>query len=112
MCAFLIRSQSTKCGNNFPLTPQVISSRFCFKAWKDRSNLLGCLSSGTVDIWGPAGGDCSHELKRNLVGRKAETNLDSVLKSKAITLLTTVHLVKAVVFPVVTYRCELDYKEV
>ena len=52
-------------------------------------------------------GDCSHEIRRQfLLGRKAMTNLDSVLKSKDITLLTKVCIVKAVVFPVVTYRCE------
>ena len=52
-------------------------------------------------------GDCSHELRRRLLlGRKAMTNLDSVLKSKDITLLTKVHIVKAMVFPVVMYRCE------
>ena len=52
-------------------------------------------------------GDCSHENRRRLVlGRKAMTNLDSVLKSKDITLLTKVHIVKAMVFPVVMYRCE------
>ena len=52
-------------------------------------------------------GDCSHEIKRHLLlGRKALTNLDSVLKSSDVTLLTKVHPVKAVVFPVVTYRCE------
>ena len=51
--------------------------------------------------------DCSHEIKRCLLfGRKAMTNLDSVLKSRDITLLTKVRLVKAVVFPVVTYGCE------
>ena len=49
-----------------------------------------------------ADGDCSHEIKRHLLlGRKAMTNLDSVLKSKGITLLTKVHIVKAMVFPVV-----------
>ena len=54
-----------------------------------------------------ADGDCSHEIKRCLLlGRKAMTNLDSVLKSRDITLPTKVHLVKAVVFPVVTYGCE------
>ena len=54
-----------------------------------------------------AGGDCSHEIKRHLLlGRKAMTNLDSVLKSRDITLLTRVHLVKAMVFPVVMYGCE------
>ena len=51
--------------------------------------------------------DCSHEIKRCfLLGRKAITNLDSVLKSKAITLLTKVCIVKAMVFPAVMYRCE------
>ena len=54
-----------------------------------------------------ADGDCSHEIKRRLVlGRKVMTNLDSIFKSRDITLPTKVHLVKAVVFPVVMYGCE------
>ena len=54
-----------------------------------------------------ADGDCSHEIKRCLLlGRKAMTNLDSILKSRDITLLTKVHLVKAMVFPVVVYGCK------
>ena len=54
-----------------------------------------------------ADGDCRHEIKRCLLlGRKAMTNLDSILKSRDITLPTKVHLVKAMVFPVVMYRCE------
>ena len=54
-----------------------------------------------------ADGDCSHEIKRCLLlGRKAITNLDSILKSRDITLPTKVHLVKAMVFPVVMYGCE------
>ena len=54
-----------------------------------------------------ADGDGTHEIKRHLLlGSKAVTNLDSVLKSRDITLLTKVHIVKAVVFPVVIYRCE------
>ena len=54
-----------------------------------------------------ADGDCSHEIKRHLLlGRKALTNLDSIFKSRDITLSTKVHLVKAMVFPVVTYGCE------
>ena len=54
-----------------------------------------------------ADGDCSHEIKRCLfLGRKAMTNIDSILKSKCITLLTKVHIVKAMVFPVVMYGCE------
>ena len=57
-------------------------------------------------------GDCSHEIKRCLVlGRKAMASLDSILKSRGVTLLTKVHLVKAMVFSVVMYGCELDYKE-
>ena len=59
-----------------------------------------------------ADGDCSHEIKRHLLlGRKTMTNLDNVLKSRDIILLTKVHIVKAMVFPVVMYRCELDHKE-
>ena len=61
-------------------------------------------------FWGSkitADGDCSHEIKRRLLlGRKVMTNLDSILKSRDITLPTNVHLVKAMVFPVVTYGCE------
>ena len=59
-----------------------------------------------------ADGDCSHEIKRCLLlGRKVITNLDSILKSRGITLLTKVHLVKAMVFRGVMYGCERDYKE-
>ena len=60
-----------------------------------------------------ADGDGSHEIKRRLLlGRKATTNLDSVLKSKNITLPTKVHVVKAMIFPVVRYRSEnWDHKE-
>ena len=61
-------------------------------------------------FWGSkitADGDCSHELKRHLLlGRKVMTNLDSILKSRDITLPTKVRLVKAIVFPVVMYGCE------
>ena len=54
-----------------------------------------------------AGGDCSHEMKRHLLlGRKAMTNLDSIFKSRDITLAPKVHLVKGMVFPVVMYGCE------
>ena len=57
-------------------------------------------------------GDCSHEIKRRLLlGRKVMSNLDSIFKSRDITLLTEVSLVKSIVFPVVMYRCELDHKE-
>ena len=66
---------------------------------RDRFYFLG--SKITVD------GDCSHEIKRHLLlGRKAMTNLDSLFKSRGITLPTKVHLVKAIVFLVVMYGCE------
>ena len=59
-----------------------------------------------------ADGDCSHEIERRLLlGRKVMTNLDSILESRDITLSTKVRLVKAVVFPVVMYGCELDVKK-
>ena len=64
-------------------------------------------------FWGSkitADGDCSHESKRRLLpGRKVMTNLDSILRSRDITLLTKVHLVKTMVFSVVMDGCELDY---
>ena len=74
------------------------------------------IDGGTVEtvsdfiFWGSkitADGDCSHEIKRRLLlGRKVMTNLDSILKSRDITWPTKVYLLKAMVFPVVTYRCE------
>ena len=68
-------------------------------------------NSDRLYFWGgsiiTADGDCSHEIKRCLLlGRKAMTNLDSVLKSRDITLPTKVHIVKAMVFPGVMYGCE------
>ena len=69
------------------------------KQWKQCQIFLG--SKITAD------GDCSHEIKRCLLhGRKVMTNLASIFKSRDITLLTKVHLVKAMVFPVVMYGCE------
>ena len=66
-------------------------------------------------FWGSkitAGSDCSHEIKRCLpLGRKVMTNLDSILKSRDIILLTKVHLVKAMDLPAVMYGCELDCEE-
>ena len=77
---------------------------------------LGQIDGETVEtvsdfiFWGckiTADGDCNHEIKRRLLlGRKVMTNLDSIFKSRDITLLTKVHLVKAMVFPVVMYACE------
>ena len=78
--------------------------------------LVHCIDGKTVEtvadfiFWGSkitADCDCSHEIKRHfLLGRKVMTNLDSILKNRDITLSTKVHLVKAVVFPVVMYGCD------
>ena len=71
------------------------------KQWKTVTEFIFCGSKITVD------GDCSHEIKRRLLfGGKVMINLDSQLKSRDITLPTKVHLVKALVFPVVMYGCE------
>ena len=65
------------------------------------TDLIFAGSKVTVD------GDCSHDIKRHfLLGRKAMTKLDSILKSRDITLLTKVHIVKSIAFPVVMYGCE------
>ena len=78
--------------------PSLMSSRFIHVAACDRISFLFKIT---------ADGDCSHGIRRFLLlGRKAVTNLDSILKSRDIPLSTKVHLVKAIVFPVVMYGCE------
>ena len=75
------------------------------KKWKQWLTLFFLDSKITEDD------DCSHEIKRHLLlGRKVMTNLDTILKNRDLTLSTKVRLVKAMVFPVVMYGCELDYK--
>ena len=80
------------------------NSTFMGNRWENSGN------SVRLYFWGSkitADGDCSHEIKRRLLlGKKVVTNLDSVFKSKDITLLTKFHLVKAMVFPVAMYGCE------
>ena len=72
-----------------------------WETWKTVSDFIFLGSKITT------GGDCSYEIKRHLLlGRKAMTNLDRILNSRAITLPVKVHLVKAVAFPIVTYGCE------
>ena len=71
------------------------------RQWKQCQTLFWGAPDGGAD------GDCSHEIKRHLLlGKKVMTNLDSIFKSRDITLPTKVHLVKAMVFPVVMYGCE------
>ena len=73
--------------------------------WQIDEETVADLIFGSSQI--TADGDCSHEIKRCLLlGRKVMTNLDSILKSRDITLQTKVHLVKAMVFPIVMYGCE------
>ena len=80
-----------------PITPWQIDG----KTMETVTNFIFLGSKITVD------GDCSHEIKRRLLlGRKAMTNLESILKSRDVTLLRKVHLVKAVIFPVVMYSCD------
>ena len=89
--------QKTKITAASPITPWQIDG----EAMETVTDFIFLGSKITAD------GDCSHEIKRRLLlGRKAVTNLDSILKSRDITLPTKVHLVKAMVFPVVMYGCE------
>ena len=79
----------------------IISWQIDWKTMETESDFIFLGSKITVD------GDCCHETKRRLLlGRKAMTNLDGILKSRDITLLTKIHLVKAMVFPVVMYGCK------
>ena len=95
--ALKLHIQETKIMASGPITSWQIDGK---KKWKVTDFILGG-SKITVN------GDCSHEIKRRLLlGRKVMTNLDSIFKSRDITLPTKVHLVKAMVFPVVMYGCE------
>ena len=88
------KNQKTKIMASGPITSWQIN-------WETVSDLIFLGSKITAD------GDCSHEIKRSLLlGRKVMTNLDSIFKSRDITLPTKVRLVKAMVFPVVMYGCE------
>jgi len=102
-----VKEESEKAGLKLSIQKTKIMASGAITSWQiDRETMtvtdfifLG--SKTTMD------GDCTHEIKRPLLlGRKAMTNQDSILKSRDIALLTKVHLVKAVVFPVVMYGCE------
>ena len=97
--------------------------KYYIKLYFSKTNLLKIMASGPITSWQTDGetvadfiflgskitadGNCSHEVKRRLLlGRKVMTNLDSIFKSRDISLLTKVRLVKAMVFPVVMYGCE------
>ena len=106
--SFLMKEGSQKAGLKLNIQKTKIMASSLITSWQidgeTMETVRDFILGGTKII---ADGDCSHEIKRHLLlGRKAMTNLDSIIKSRDITLLTKVHLVKAVVFPVVTYGYE------
>ena len=103
-----VKEESEKAGLKLNIQKTKIVASYPITSWQiDEQTMEQCQ---TLFSWAPkitADGDCSHEIKRCLLlGRKAMTNLDSILISRDITLPTKVHLVKAMVFPVVMYGCE------
>ena len=106
--SLLMKEESETAGLKLNIQKTIIMASGPITSWQidgetmeTMTDFLFLSSKITVD------GDCSHRIKRRLLlGRKAMTNLESILKSRDITLPTKVHLVKAMVFPVVVYRCE------
>ena len=104
-----VKEESEKAGLKLNIQKIKIMVSGPITSWQiDGETMRHCFLASKIT----ADGDCSHEMKRGLVlGKKTKTNLDSILKTRDITLLTKVLLVKAMVFPVVVYGYELDYKE-
>ena len=103
-----VKEESEKVGLNLNIQKTKIMVSGPITSWQIEGETVETVS---YFIWGgskiTADGDCSHEIKRRLLlGRKVMSNLDSIFKSRDITLPTKVHLVKAMVFPVVIYGCE------
>ena len=103
-----VKEESEKIGLKLNIQETKIMASGPITSWEIDGETVEIVSD--LIFWGSkitADGDCSHEIKRGLLlGRKVLTNLDSILKSRDITLPTKVHLVKAMVFPVVMYECE------
>ena len=103
-----VREESEKAGLKLNIQKMKIMASGPITSWQIDGETIETL--GDFIFLGSkitADGDCSHEIKGHLLlGKKAMTNLDSILKNRDITLPTKVHLVKAVVFPVVTYGCK------
>ena len=100
-----VKEESEKVGFKFNIQKTKIMASGPITSWQIDGETVSDFILGGCKI--TADGDCSHEIKRRLLlGRKVITNLDSILKSRDITLPTKVCLVKAMVFPVVMYRCE------
>ena len=108
-----VKEESEKVGLKLNIQKTKIMAFGLITSWQIDGKTVEILA--VFIFWGSkitADGDCSHEIKRRLLlGRKVMTNLDSIFKSRDISLPTKVHLVNAMVFPVVMYVCELDYKE-
>ena len=101
-----VKEESEKVGLQLNIQKTKIMAFDPITSWQiDGETVADFIFGGSSKI--TTDGDCSHEIKRRLLlGRKVTTNIDSVLKSRDITLLTKVHLVKAMVFPVGMYSCE------
>ena len=100
-----VKEESEKVGLKLNTEKTKIMASSPITSWQINGEIVADDIFGGSKI--TADGDCSHEIKRRLLlGRKVMTNLDNILKSKDITLPTKVHLVKAMVFPVVMYGCE------
>ena len=108
-----VKVQSEKVGLKLNIQKTKIMASGPITSWATDGETVETVSD--FIFWGSkitADGDCSHEIKRHLLlGRKVMTNLDRILKIRDITLPTKVRLVKAMVFPVVMYGCELDCEE-
>ena len=108
-----VKEESKKVGLILNIQKMKIMASSAIASWQIKGEKVGAVtdfifmdSKITVDS------DCSHEIKRHLLlARKAMTNLDSILKRKDITLLTKVHIVKAMFFPIVMYACESGTKK-
>ena len=103
-----MKEESEKAGLKLNVPKMKIMASSPITSWQVDGETMETVTSFIfLDCKVTADGDCSHEIKRRLlIGRKAVTNLDSILKSRDITLPTKVPLVKAMVFPVVMYGCE------
>ena len=102
-----VKVESEKVGLKLNIQKMKIMASGPITSWEIDGETVETVSDFILGSKITADDDCSHEIKRRLLlGRKVMTNLDSIFKSKGITLLSKVHLVKAMVFPVVMYGCE------
>ena len=102
-----VKEESEKAGLKLSIQKTKIMASSPITSWQIEGEKVEALT--ILSSWAPKSldGDCSHEIKKRLLlGRKVMTNLDTILKSRDITLLTKIHIVKTMVFPVVMYGCE------